>query len=53
MPLGLAIAAAPLLFGGDPLHTAVSLAGGTAIAVLALPRGRITKRYGSLQRVIR
>lgn len=52
VPLGLGIAAAPLLFGGHTLHIAVGLFGGVAIAVLAFPRGRITQSYGSLDRVI-
>jgi nucleoside-diphosphate-sugar epimerase len=53
VPLGLALAAAPFLFGGEAMHLIVSLAGGLAIAVLALPRGLITENYGSLNRIIR
>ncbi|WP_296720622.1 NAD-dependent epimerase/dehydratase family protein [Erythrobacter sp.] len=53
VPLGLALAGAPLLFGGDGLHIAVSIVGGLAIAVLAFPRGKITESYGSLDRIIR
>jgi len=53
VPLGIAIAMAPFLFGGDTLHIAVSLVGGLAIAALAFPRGRITQDYGSLSKIIR
>ena len=53
VPLGLAIAGAPLLLGGDTAHIAVSGVGGLAIAILAFPRGRITQRYGSLDQLIR
>lgn len=53
IPLGLFIAGAPFVFGGDTLHTIVSLVGGLAVALLALPRGRVTQTYGSLERIIR
>jgi hypothetical protein len=53
VPLGLAIIAAPIVLGGDPAHFVVSVLGGLAIAVCALPRGRIHERYGSLERIIR
>ena len=53
VPLGIAIAGAPFLYGGDVLHMAVSIVGGLAIAVLAFPRGRIEESYGSLDRIIR
>ena len=53
VPLGLAIAGAPLLLGGDTAHIAVSVVGGLAIAILTFPRGRITQRYGSLDQMIR
>lgn len=52
MPLGLAIAGAPFLFDGDTVHMVVSIISGLAIAVLAVPRGRITQSYGSLERWI-
>lgn len=53
VPLGLALAGVPLLYGGDLLHIAMSIAGGIAIAALAFPRGKITESYGSLDRIIR
>lgn len=53
VPLGLAIAGAPLIFGGDTVHIVVSAIGGLAIAVLSIPKGRITQSYGSLDRIIR
>jgi hypothetical protein len=53
VPLGLALARAPFVYGGDVAHVAASLVGGIAIAALALPRGRITERYGALDRFIR
>ncbi|EDL48039.1 hypothetical protein ED21_29371 [Erythrobacter sp. SD-21] len=53
VPLGLAIVGAPLVLGGNTAHVAVSVVGGLAIAILAFPRGRITQRYGSLERMIR
>lgn len=53
VPLGLALAAAPFLFDGDGLHIGVSIFGGLAIAMLALPRGQIRERYGTLDRIIR
>ncbi|HSJ79450.1 MAG TPA: NAD-dependent epimerase/dehydratase family protein [Erythrobacter sp.] len=53
VPLGLAIAGAPFLLGGDGWHIAVSLVGGLAIVVLAFPRGQITESYGTLDRIIR
>ncbi len=53
VPLGLALAAAPLVVGGDTMHIVISWLGGLTIAALALPRGRITESYGSLNRIIR
>ncbi|WP_239805741.1 NAD-dependent epimerase/dehydratase family protein [Croceicoccus hydrothermalis] len=53
VPLGLGIALAPFLFGGDTLHNAVSVIGGLAVAALAFPRGRITQDYGLLSKIIR
>ncbi len=53
IPLGLMLAVAPFLYGGDLLHIIVSVVGGLAIAALAFPRGRITESYGSLDRFIR
>jgi len=53
VPLGLAIAASPFLYGGDALHMVFSVIGGFAIAALSFPRGRITESYGSLDRIIR
>jgi hypothetical protein len=53
VPLGVALALAPFVYGGDIAHIAASLVGGIAIAALALPRGRITERYGALDRFIR
>jgi len=53
VPLGLALAAAPLLYDGSLVHLAVSVVGGLAIAALAFPRGEITESYGSLDRIIR
>lgn len=53
VPLGLALAAAPVLLGGDTLHLVISIVGGLAIAALAFPRGRITESYGTLDRIIR
>ncbi len=53
VPLGLVIVAAPFLYGGDTGHIVVSIAGGLAIAALALPRGKIVEGYGSLDRIIR
>lgn len=53
VPLGLALALAPLVLGGDGAHIAVSILGGLAIAALAFPRGRIVESFGSLDRIIR
>lgn len=53
VPLGLALAAAPFLFDGGGLHIGVSIFGGLAIAMLALSRGQIRERYGTLDRIIR
>jgi nucleoside-diphosphate-sugar epimerase len=52
LPLGLAIAAAPFIYGGDTPHIIVSLLGGAIIGALCLKRGRVTESYGSLQRII-
>ncbi|MEQ5789242.1 NAD-dependent epimerase/dehydratase family protein [Erythrobacter sp. NFXS35] len=53
IPLGLAIAVVPFIYGGSLAHILVSAAGGLAIAALSFPRGGITERYGSLERIIR
>jgi nucleoside-diphosphate-sugar epimerase len=52
VPLGLAIAGSPFLYGASVTHQIVSVAGGLAIAVLCLPRGRIREDYGSLRPII-
>lgn len=52
IPLGLAIAAAPFLFDGSGTHIVLSVVGGLAIAGLSINRGRITERYGTLERII-
>lgn len=53
VPLGIALAASPFLYGGDLAHVAASIAGGLAIAALAFPRGKIVETYGSLNRIVR
>jgi hypothetical protein len=53
VPLGLALAAAPVLLGADLIHVVVGMVGGLAIAALAFPRGEIRETYGSLDRIIR
>ena len=53
VPLGIALAVFPLLFGGDEAHIMVGMIGGLTIAILSLPRGRITQCYGSLHSIIR
>ena len=53
VPLGLALAGAPLVYGGSSLHIVVSILAGLTIVVLAFPRGRISEEYGTLNRIIR
>jgi hypothetical protein len=52
IPLGIALMAAPFVFGADTLSTIVTVAMGVALVLLALRRGPIRERYGRWSRVI-
>ena len=52
VPLGLALLAAPFLYGATGAHTAASLIAGLALIALSVPRGHIKGRYGRWNRFI-
>jgi hypothetical protein len=52
IPLGLALGAAPFLYGAAAATTAVTIACGAALLVLSLRRGPIRGRYGAWDRLI-
>ncbi|MBN1239697.1 MAG: NAD-dependent epimerase/dehydratase family protein [Gammaproteobacteria bacterium] len=53
VPLGAALVLVPLIYPGDALAIAVSVASGLAIAALSLRRGPIRGRYAGWERWIR
>ncbi|MBU0555796.1 MAG: NAD-dependent epimerase/dehydratase family protein [Alphaproteobacteria bacterium] len=52
VPLGLAIAASPLMLGGTTIHCIANAAIGVALVGLSFRRGAIRERYGSWDRRI-
>lgn len=52
VPLGAALCAVPFIFEANATQSAVSVACGAAIAMLALRRGSIRARYGTWDRLI-
>lgn len=50
--LGLALVAAPFVYGADTLAAGYTIAAGLAIAVFSIPRGPIRNCYGSWDRLI-
>lgn len=52
MALGAALLVTPIAFGADVAATAASLACGTALIALAVPRGPVRNRYGGWSRLL-
>jgi hypothetical protein len=52
IPLGLALAAAPFVYGADVMQTAVTIACGVALIALSVRRGAVRGRYGAWDRLV-
>jgi nucleoside-diphosphate-sugar epimerase len=52
VPLGVALMAAPFLFGAGTVSTVVSVVLGVALVALSIRRGAIRERYGTWNRLI-